>query len=139
MSIRRTKIVATVGPACQNVDTLAAMIQAGGNVFRLNMAHGDIQTHTFMVEQIRQAAEQARRPIGLLADLAGPKIRVTRLKKPIKIEKGQKFALVGPTGSGKSTTLYAGMRELISSRALHVVTVEDPVAYEMDGMFRQPH
>ena len=79
MSIRRTKIVATVGPACQNVDTLAAMIQAGVNVFRLNMAHGDIQTHTFMVEQIRQAAEQARRPIGLLADLAGPKLRLGKL------------------------------------------------------------
>lgn len=79
MSIRRTKIVATVGPACQNVDTLAAMIQAGVNVFRLNMAHGDIPTHTLMVERIRQAAEQARRPIGLLADLAGPKLRLGKL------------------------------------------------------------
>ncbi|MEC7429441.1 MAG: pyruvate kinase, partial [Planctomycetota bacterium] len=94
MSIRRTKIVATVGPACQNVDTLAAMIQAGVNVFRLNMAHGDIPTHTFMVERIRQAAEQARRPIGLLADLAGPKLRLGKLTgEGIQCESGDTLFL----------------------------------------------
>lgn len=94
MPTRRTKIVATVGPACQEIEILAQLIQAGANVFRLNMAHGDIESHTLMVERIRKAAEQAKRPVGILADLAGPKLRLGRLAEgEIECESGDTLLL----------------------------------------------
>jgi pyruvate kinase len=94
MPTRRTKIVATVGPACQETETLAQLIQAGVNVFRLNMAHGDIASHTLMVKLIREAAERARRPIGILADLAGPKLRLGQLAdQEIECETGDTLML----------------------------------------------
>ncbi|MEX0641064.1 MAG: pyruvate kinase [Pirellulales bacterium] len=72
----RTKIVATVGPACQDEAKLAELIAAGADVFRLNLAHGSIAQHDQVVDRIRRAEAAAGRPIAILADLAGPKIRL---------------------------------------------------------------
>lgn len=76
---RRTKIIATVGPACDSVDTLRELILAGVNVFRLNMAHGNLDSHSSRVYRIREASEAAGLPVGILADLAGPKLRLGKL------------------------------------------------------------
>jgi pyruvate kinase len=76
LSQRRTRIVATVGPASSAPPMLDALIRAGVNVFRLNMSHGDHATHRTTFENIRRAA--GPRPIAVLADLCGPKIRVGR-------------------------------------------------------------
>jgi len=73
---RRTRIVATVGPASSSPETLAALIAAGVNVFRLNLSHGDHADHRTAFGRIRAAA--ATRPVAVLADLCGPKIRVGR-------------------------------------------------------------
>jgi len=75
----RTKIVATVGPACSDVAKLLDLLGAGVDVFRLNMAHGDRATHEQSVENLRRAAFEAERPVGILVDLAGPKIRLGEL------------------------------------------------------------
>ncbi len=75
----RTKIIATVGPACQRADQLAALVEAGVNVFRLNMAHGTLDEHGAVLASIRETSQQLRRPIALLVDLAGPKIRLGEL------------------------------------------------------------
>jgi pyruvate kinase len=72
---RRTKIVATVGPASANAAVLAELIQAGVNVFRLNMSHGDHAGHRKAYALIREAASKAAVEVGVLADLCGPKIR----------------------------------------------------------------
>ncbi|MCA9104225.1 MAG: pyruvate kinase [Planctomycetales bacterium] len=76
---RRTKIIATVGPACDSVEMLQKLIVAGVNIFRLNMAHGDLSSHSSRVYRIREAAEASGMPVGILADLAGPKLRLGRL------------------------------------------------------------
>jgi pyruvate kinase len=73
---RRTKIVATVGPASNSPDVLAALIRAGANVFRLNFSHGEHADHGAAYERIRAAAAAAGEPVAVLADLCGPKIRV---------------------------------------------------------------
>ncbi|MBT6274362.1 MAG: pyruvate kinase [Chromatiales bacterium] len=73
---RRTKIVATVGPASSSPARVEALIQSGVDVFRLNMSHGTHQDHATNLARIRQCAEKARRPIAVLGDLCGPKIRV---------------------------------------------------------------
>ena len=73
---RRTKIVATLGPASDSTEVIARLIQAGVNVFRLNMSHGDHEIHRRNYQRLRDAAEAANAPIAVLADLCGPKIRV---------------------------------------------------------------
>ncbi|RKZ35568.1 MAG: pyruvate kinase [Gammaproteobacteria bacterium] len=75
---RRTKIVATLGPASDSPEVIARLIQAGVNVFRLNMSHGEHETHQRNFQRLRDAAAAANSPIAVLADLCGPKIRVGR-------------------------------------------------------------
>ena len=75
----RTKIVATVGPACREEHQLADLIDAGVDVFRLNTAHGEIEEHQRVLDTIRKISERLGRPVGVLVDLAGPKIRLGEL------------------------------------------------------------
>src|SRR3954469_9990924 len=75
---RRTKIVATVGPASRSPELLARLIAAGVNIFRLNLSHGSQDEHRTNYENIRAAAAAAREHVAILADLCGPKIRVGR-------------------------------------------------------------
>ena len=77
--LRHTKIVATLGPACWDKDGIQALIRAGVNVFRINMAHGNRAEHEIRLEAIRKAAKESAREIAILADLAGPKIRLGTL------------------------------------------------------------
>jgi len=72
---RRTKIVATVGPASESPDALEALIRAGVDVFRLNLSHGTLEEHLERVIDIRAAADRVGRAVGVLADLPGPKVR----------------------------------------------------------------
>lgn len=78
--MRRTKIVATLGPASNNLDTLRQMIAAGVNVVRLNFSHGSVDEKKNLVNLVRQAAQAEGKIVGILADLQGPKIRVSRFK-----------------------------------------------------------
>ena len=72
----RTKIVATVGPASADFEVLMELVTRGVDVFRLNMAHGDRAEHQLAIENIRRASQTSGRPVGILVDLAGPKIRL---------------------------------------------------------------
>ena len=72
----RTKIVATLGPACGSVPQVARLIQLGVDVFRLNMAHGDRQRHQAMLDTVMAARQETAIDVGILVDLAGPKIRL---------------------------------------------------------------
>jgi len=80
LKYRRTKIVATVGPASQHPDKLRQLILAGVNVFRLNFSHGDHKSHGEVYHLIRAAAEELNLPVAVLADLCGPKIRAGRFE-----------------------------------------------------------
>ena len=75
----RTKIVATVGPACREEHQLADLIEAGVDVFRLNTAHGELHEHEQVLNTIRRLGEQMSLPVAVLVDLAGPKIRLGEL------------------------------------------------------------
>src|SRR3954454_13702625 len=77
---RRTKIVATIGPASRDPETLVRMVEAGMDVARLNFSHGDHETHAETAERVREAAGRAGRPVALLQDLPGPKLRVGQLE-----------------------------------------------------------
>ena len=75
----RTKIVATIGPACDSLDQITELAAAGVSVFRLNMAHASIDEHTAHRDAVRAASERLNRPLAILVDLAGPKIRLGEL------------------------------------------------------------
>lgn len=75
LKTRRTKIVATVGPACDSAETIKQLIEQGVNLFRLNMSHGSLESHQSMLKLIRDTTNELQKPIGILADLCGPKIR----------------------------------------------------------------
>src|SRR5262245_27140766 len=91
---RRTKIVATLGPASSDATTLSRMIAAGLDVVRMNFSHGTAQEHGKRVELVRALARKARRTVGVLVDLQGPKIRIGRFKDgKITLAPGAKFVL----------------------------------------------
>lgn len=90
---RRTKIVATVGPACANPETLRKMIHAGATTFRLNFSHGDHDLHHRSIRMIRQTENELNQPIGILQDLQGPKIRLGKYKSDIRLKDGDRYIL----------------------------------------------
>jgi pyruvate kinase len=81
MTVKRTKIVCTIGPASEEVETLAALTEAGMNVCRLNFSHGTHENHAELIRRIRQVRELTGEPLSILQDLQGPKIRVGDLPK----------------------------------------------------------
>ena len=99
--ISRTKTVATVGPACATAEKLGELISAGVNVFRLNMAHGKRPDHELAIKNIRAASEAVELPVGILVDLAGPKIRLGQLPQdPLVLNNGDEVEFVrGPTSA----------------------------------------
>ncbi len=96
MSLRpqKTKIVATIGPACDAPAVLEQMIRSGMSVARLNFSHGTFDEHAARIERLRAAAKAAGREIALMADLPGPKMRIGQLaEEPIQIAPGGTFTL----------------------------------------------
>jgi pyruvate kinase len=91
----RTKIIATIGPACSSVEKLAELVRCGVDVFRLNMAHGSRAEHEQNLASIRTVSETIGQPIGVLVDLAGPKIRLGELHtNPLTCEMDQEVRFV---------------------------------------------
>ncbi|WP_320676794.1 pyruvate kinase [Prochlorococcus sp. MIT 1300] len=91
---RRTKIVATIGPATESEQRIKELIKAGATTFRLNFSHGDHHEHSKRIQTIRKASEELGIHIGILQDLQGPKIRLGRFADgPITLSSGDKFAL----------------------------------------------
>jgi pyruvate kinase len=94
MTRRKTKIVATLGPASSSEDVIERMISAGVDVVRLNFSHGSAQDHIDRAALVRDIAERHRRPVGVLCDLQGPKIRVGKFENDkIQLKVGDKFIL----------------------------------------------
>ena len=91
---RRTKIVATLGPATDDQAVLAAMIRAGTDVVRVNFSHGKTEDHARRIEIVRAAAASVDRYVGVLGDLQGPKIRIERFKQgKVTLSEGNAFTL----------------------------------------------
>jgi pyruvate kinase len=105
---RRVRIVATIGPASRNEDTLVAMMEAGMNVARLNFSHGTLEDHANSIALIRRAAEQAGKAVAILQDLQGIKIRIGLLRDgQVTLKDGQEFMLTARDvpGNGKEVSI----------------------------------
>ena len=94
MTRRRTKIVCTLGPATDSAEGIRALLEAGMDVARLNFSHGDREAHRATIRRIREVAAAAGRPLGILQDLGGPKIRLGELPgEGVTLSTGERVAL----------------------------------------------
>ena len=115
--IRRTKIVATLGPASLERDILAGMIRAGLDVARLNTSHGDLDSHVRAVALVREVSAAEKRHVAVLMDLGGPKIRTGATPEglPLILETGSTLTLTGPSAEactpGRVSIDYTRLRE----------------------------
>ncbi|MHB2000035.1 MAG: pyruvate kinase [Solirubrobacteraceae bacterium] len=130
--MRRTKIVATLGPASREPATLRAMVEAGMDVARLNYSHGSLEEHAETVKRIRDAASQTGRPVAILQDLPGPKLRIGPLREDIvELKPGDRPTFVcGSDEEGdaeRMTITWAGLASAVA---------RDTVFYLADGSVR---
>jgi len=105
----RTKVVCTLGPASSSPETVLAMVEGGMCMARINLSHGTHAEHRGRIEAVRAAADKVRRPVAVLADLAGPKIRVGDLSAPLTLEAGRTVVLAPESSAreGEIPTTYA--------------------------------
>ncbi|MEO8272355.1 MAG: pyruvate kinase, partial [Aureliella sp.] len=110
----RSKIVATVGPACDTVEMLVELIRQGVDVFRINAAHGNQADYAQWLKKIEQARQITGIPVGVLLDLSGPKIRLGRLAQdPLEVEAGQELTIVRGEESTEPMQLCSNYGKLI--------------------------
>ncbi len=108
--MRRTKIVATLGPGSSSSEVILEMIQAGVDVFRLNFSHGSHEEQNHRVKLIRECSEKAGRIVGILADLQGPKIRTHKFKDgQVQLIRGETFILDASLGKNEGTQERVGL------------------------------
>ncbi|MGZ4322109.1 MAG: pyruvate kinase [Solirubrobacteraceae bacterium] len=130
--MRRTKIVATIGPASREPETLKRMVDAGLDVARLNFSHGNREIHAENAERVRAAANAAGRQVAILQDLPGPKLRIGALEDGIvELKPGEKLMLIcgsDDVGNGRSMSVtWSGLAGAVDP---------DDVVYLADGAIR---
>ncbi len=122
-AVRRTKIVATIGPASREPETLLAMVNAGMDVARLNYSHGTVEEHAETVRRVRDAAGRAGRPVAILQDLPGPKLRIGPLREDmVELKPGDLVTFTCGAGDGEEgggdarhmTISWPGLAEALS-------------------------
>ena len=117
VGIRRTKIIATVGPSSNAPDVLRAMLDAGVDVFRLNFSHGTHETHAVNISSIRGIARQTGKHVAIMQDLAGPKMRTGPVAdgRPVTLQAGTTVLLSAGTDPSSASRIFTPYAELIRS------------------------
>ncbi len=149
---RKVKILATLGPASGEEAVIRKLFEAGADVFRINMSHADHDLMRTLVKRIRNVEKELGRPIGILADLQGPKLRVGKFKDgKVDLVPGQTFTLDNNEALGDETRVFLphpeileavepGHRLLIDDGKLHLVAEAcDGRVDPLQGCFRHPH
>jgi pyruvate kinase len=124
---RRTKIVATLGPASSDREMIARLFAAGVDVFRINMSHTSQDRMRELVAAIRSVEEDSGRPIGILVDLQGPKLRLgTFVGGAVTVKKGDTFTLDSDPAPGDATRVYLPHPEIFAAAAPdHTLLIDD--------------
>lgn len=115
-SFKNVKVLATLGPSSSDRDTIRALAEAGADVFRLNMSHGDQEGQRARYELIREIEHELDRPLGVLADLQGPKIRLgTFADGPYELSEGDAFQFDADETPGDKTRVYLPHPEVLEA------------------------
>ncbi|AXP09484.1 pyruvate kinase [Campylobacter hepaticus] len=133
--LKKTKIVATVGPASEKEEVIRQMIINGVNVFRLNFSHGTHQYHKNNLNTIRKVAKELHIRIGILQDISGPKIRTGELKEPFELKKGDKLDFYHKTILGEKITQNHYKISINQSSVLNMLKIDEYI-YLCDGSIR---
>jgi pyruvate kinase len=122
---RRTKIVATLGPASATPEKIRELARAGMDAARLNLSHGTHDEHAERAHHVRRVEEDLGRPIAVLADLQGPKLRIGELREPVELHRGDEIAVVGEevASDGELPVSPAVISEVL--RPGHDVLIDD--------------
>ena len=122
---RRTKIVATIGPASGTAEGVRALVEAGMDAARLNLSHGSRDEHAERARLVREAEAGLGRPLALIADLQGPKLRIGELPGPVTLTPGEDVIVVGQesTSDGELPVLPAVIGEVLQPG--HEVLIDD--------------
>ena len=132
--MRRTKIVATIGPASREPEVLVRMVEAGMDVARLNFSHGSAEEHGEVIERVRDAANRAGRQVAVMQDLPGPKLRIGKLANDVvELRPGEPLTFVcggADDGAGDKHKMF------ISWEGLADAVGPDEVMYLADGSVR---
>mgnify|MGYP000947240330 CR=1 FL=1 len=125
--LRRCKILATLGPASADKQTIAALHAAGADMFRINMSHADHQGMRERIAMIREVEQDTGRPIGILIDLQGPKLRIGAFANgPVMLAKGAEFILDSDPAPGDEKRVQLPHKEILGAlRPGHVVLIDD--------------
>ncbi|HVU00866.1 MAG TPA: pyruvate kinase [Polyangiaceae bacterium] len=112
---RHTKIVCTIGPACDTTQTLKKMAGAGMNVARLNFSHGDHDTHLMAVRRIKSLNQKLTHPVSILVDLQGPEIRTGELEHALELKVGETFSLsIRPVTDPEERSVHVDYLSLVN-------------------------
>ena len=133
----RTKVIATIGPASARPDVMTGLVRAGINVARINMSHGDYRFHRHSIRLAREAAETVGRPVAILVDLQGPKVRIGELAEPVQLEDGSVVTIApeGLNAPGELPTTYVPLAREVSP-GTHILLDDgqlELVCLETDG------
>jgi pyruvate kinase len=136
--MRRAKIIATVGPATMDEEKLRAILQGGVDVVRVNCSHGTAEQHRRIAETVRTLADELNKPVGLLWDLQGPRLRVAALPEPIALPENAEVVLGNPPPPADlspshiflpveapylATAVKAGQRILVDDGRIELLTL----------------
>ena len=132
---KRTKIVATIGPASDSLEMIEALILEGVNVFRLNFSHGSHEYHTSVLQKIRQAEQNTGYMVGVLQDISGPKVRVGDLENSFELEESDIIEFLKKDIKGYQVTKHKYRVSINQPAILEQLKVGDAV-YLYDGMIR---
>ena len=114
--MRQTKILATLGPASNTRETILELFETGVDVFRLNFSHGTAADHAAVADIIRGIEKEYNRPIGILADMQGPKLRIGTFKNgSIMAERGMKIRFDSDPAPGDETRIYMPHPEIFGT------------------------
>jgi len=111
---RRTKIIATIGPACEDPSVMKNMIEAGMDVARLNLSHGNIEEHLERLKQLRDIADQIGKPLGIMADLPGPKVRLGQFDAPVDLNIDDEILLEPGIENSSKDLFMVGYESLLT-------------------------
>ena len=134
---RRTKIVATIGPSCDSVSAISDLLRAGVDVFRLNLSHGDIESHLLRLKCVREASSLTGVEVAVLADLPGPKIRVEKFPDGgVEMRPGASIALVEASRPSSETEICVDVPGLFSglSTGDQVVLGDGNIMLQVDAV-----
>ncbi|HFP7510758.1 TPA: pyruvate kinase [Campylobacter jejuni] len=133
--LKKTKIVATVGPASEKEEILRQMIINGVNVFRLNFSHGTHEYHKKNLDTIRRVAKELHARIGILQDISGPKIRTGELKEPFELKKGDRIDFYRETILGEKIAQNHYKISINQKSILDMLKIDEYI-YLYDGSIR---